>query len=93
MKNHKMVNGRLLQTNKKFASLKTSQKEKIQSWLLEEYLDIVCVHHRLLTQEEKDAVVQRVYEKIERAEIWVPYPEVTIYFRSKLTKWNKKYIV
>lgn len=93
MKNHKMVNGKLLQTNKKFAALKTSQKEKIQNWLLEEYLGVVHVHNRLLTQEEKDAVVSRVYDKIEQADIWIPYQEVTICFRGKLTKWNKKYIV
>jgi len=37
MKNHMMVNGKLLQTNKKFSQLKNSQKQKINGWLYEEY--------------------------------------------------------
>ncbi len=37
MKNHITVNGKLLQTNKKFTQLKSSQKEKINLWLYEEY--------------------------------------------------------
>lgn len=93
MKNHKIENGKLIQTNKKFSSLKLSQQEKIQNWLLDEYLAIVVMYNRLLTQEEKEVIVQRVYEKIKLAEIWIPYQEVTIYFSSKLTKWNQKYIV
>ena len=37
MKNHIIVNGKLLQTNKKFSQLKNSQKQKINGWLYEEY--------------------------------------------------------
>ena len=37
MKNHMMINAKLLQTNKKFLHLKNSQKEKINGWLYEEY--------------------------------------------------------
>ena len=37
MKNHMMVNGKLLQTNKTFSQLKNSQKQKINGWLYEEY--------------------------------------------------------
>lgn len=32
MKNHKIVNGWLIQTNKKFSQLKQRQKEKINEW-------------------------------------------------------------
>lgn len=31
-KNHKMIDGRLLQTNKKYSQLKMKQKEKIAEW-------------------------------------------------------------
>ena len=36
-KNHEMVDGRLLQTDKPFSQLKQSQKEKISEWLYQEY--------------------------------------------------------
>lgn len=32
-KNHKMIDGRLLQTNKKYSQLKMKQKEKIAEWM------------------------------------------------------------
>lgn len=35
-KNHKMVDGKLLQTDKKYNALKMRQKEKIGTWLNEE---------------------------------------------------------
>lgn len=37
MKNHKMVNGKLLQTNKSFSQLKEKQKIKINGWLYDKY--------------------------------------------------------
>ena len=39
-KNHKMVDGRLLKTDKSFSDLKMSQREKIAGWLYEEYLSM-----------------------------------------------------
>ena len=36
MKNHVNVDGRLLQTNKKYSQPKVSQKEKIAEWLFQE---------------------------------------------------------
>ena len=36
MKNHVKVDGKLLQTNKKYSQLKVSQKEKIAEWLFQE---------------------------------------------------------
>lgn len=43
-KNHKMVDGRLLQTDKKYSNLKIAPKEKINKWINEEicrYLDSI----------------------------------------------------
>ena len=34
-KNHKMIDGRLLQTNKKYSQLKIKQKEKIAEWMFQ----------------------------------------------------------
>lgn len=33
--NHKMIDGRLLQTNKKYSQLKMKQKEKIAEWMFQ----------------------------------------------------------
>ena len=37
-KNHKMIDGRLLQTNKKYSQLKMKQKEKIAEWMFQRLL-------------------------------------------------------
>lgn len=37
MKNHQIVNGKLLQMNKKFDQLKEHQRIKIAEWLYEAY--------------------------------------------------------
>ena len=92
-KNHEIVDGRLLQTDKKFSALKSKQKEKIQNWLLIEFIAIAEKKNRPLKKSEKESIVDSVYEKIEAAEIWIPYYEVRNYFSSKLNKWNKKYII
>ena len=34
-KNHKMIDGRLLQTDKKYSQLKMKQKEKIAEWMFQ----------------------------------------------------------
>lgn len=91
-KNHKVIDGKLLQTDKKFAALKGTQQEKICNWLLEEYLKIATTENRLLTKVEKEATLDLAYEKIEAAGIWIPYQEVERYLSGKLQGWNKKYL-
>ena len=44
IKNHAKVNGRLIQTNKKYAQLKQRQKEKIINWLYQETKEYVIEH-------------------------------------------------
>ncbi len=89
-KNHKKIDGKLLQTDKKFSALKSKQKEKISNWLLEEYLIIVEKKNRPLKKAEKELIVDTVYEKIQLAEIWIPYCEVKNYFSSRLNKLKTK---
>ena len=91
-KNHKLVDGRLLQTNKRFAMLKGHQQEQICLWLKEEYLKAIAGRTAPLGKPYKDAIAQTVYEKIEQAGIWIPYHEVRSYLSRKLPGWNKKYL-
>lgn len=90
-KNHKMIDGRLLQTDKCFSNLKERQKQKISGWLLEEYKKAVKAHGAPLGKCEKEYIVDCVYEQIEKCGIWIPYYEVEHYFSSRMVKWNRKY--
>ena len=74
MKNHIMVNGKLLQTNKKFSQLKNSQKQKINEWLYEEYEKLRNEKGREPGRAQKEIIINDVYSKIEEAEIWLPVP-------------------
>lgn len=84
MKNHEMVNGRFIQTNKKFSQLKEKQKEKINEWLYETYADYAS------GKIKKNDVVDVAYAKIEVAEIWIPYGEVDRCCSSHLNKFRKR---
>ena len=60
----------------------------------EEHLDIrtVTMGISLLScaGSDADAVCEKVYEKIEEAQIWIPYYEVRRYMSSKQTRfWNQ----
>jgi 8-oxo-dGTP diphosphatase len=85
MKNHEMVNGRLIQTNKRFSQLKQRQKLKIHEWLYEAYVDVE------FGKIKKYDVVSAVYKKIEDAEIWIPYGEVDTYYSAHKNQFRKRY--
>lgn len=83
-KNHKMVDGKLLQTDKKYNALKMRQKEKIGTWLNEEITLYYRDHANWPTREhEFQTVLDKLYEKIEAAEIWIPYSEIHKRFMGK----------
>ncbi len=44
-KNHKMIDGKLLQTDKKYSHLKLKQKEKIAEWM---YLETKAYYEKNL---------------------------------------------
>lgn len=89
-KNHKMVDGCLLHTDKTMGHLKRSQIEKISAWLKAEFFKATNEKQRKPTKSEIDEITDRVYEKIEEAQIWIPYHEICRYMSSKQTKfWNQ----
>lgn len=90
--NHRLVSGRLLQTDKKFSALKGSQREQICGWLKEEYLKAITERQAPLDQAQKEAVAQATYARIEARGIWIPYHEVRGYLSRKLPGWNRKYL-
>ncbi len=93
MKNHIKVNGRLLQTNKRFKQLKESQK----NWIVPELYNL---YHkkmeeirttRKLPPHHRDTVISSLYEQIRDREIWIPYDEVKKYTFGKTAKMVKSF--
>lgn len=91
MKNHQIVDGRLLQTNKKWGHLKQKQR----TWIFEtakfEYLDFIEKNNKLPRKKHKEAVIDRVYEHINAKEIWIAYYEVKSHVGEFIDKQNRKY--
>lgn len=82
-KNHRKIDGRLLQTNKKYSNLKLKQKEKIYAWMFEE----TKIYHDRNgkcpeKKEEDEIIVDAVCDRIDKADIWIPYGEVLKHYRS-----------
>ncbi|MFA2811464.1 transposase [Bacillus mycoides] len=90
MKNHIKVNGKLLQTNKKWSHLRKKQKDHISNWLRREYIQFVRTHHRKPRKYEHDEIIHEVMNQIQEREIWIPYGEVKKYYVSKIGKWFRK---
>lgn len=89
MKNHIKVNGRLLQTNKKWSQLKLKQKEFIYKCIKEEYNSFVQENKRIPNKKEKIFILDKVYSIIQERDIWIPYNEVKRFYQSKIVKLNK----
>ncbi len=92
IKNHKQVNGKLLQTNKTFSHLKNSQKEFISNELYNELKRYIIEKGKYPKKLGKLDIIDNVYEKIEDRGIWIPYYEVEKYFYRKLNKYKKRLI-
>ncbi len=93
MKKHIKVNGKLLQTNKRFSQLKNSQKDWISSELYKIYHEEMKERRttRKLPPVYRDKVISTLYEQIQDREIWIPYGEVKKYVYSKTTKIVKSF--
>jgi 8-oxo-dGTP diphosphatase len=89
-KNHKMIDGRLLQTDKKYSQLKIKQKEKIAEWMFQATRDYYIKKCTFPNDKHLEEVVDSVYERIEDAEIWIPYGEVFKHYKSKRSDINKR---
>ncbi|WP_419962341.1 hypothetical protein [Psychrobacillus sp. BM2] len=88
MKNHIKVNGKILQTNKRFSQLKNNQKEWIAAELYKLYHNKMKERRttRKITPDERDVVISSLYEQIQNRDIWIPYVEIKKYVYSKTTK-------
>ena len=91
MKNHQIVNGKLLQMNKKFDQLKEHQRVKIAEWLYEAYKELRVEQNRVPNGEDDAKIIGAVMKKISDAEIWIPEREVVMYYEEKKARFLKRF--
>jgi hypothetical protein len=90
MKGHIKVDGRLLQTNKKWSHLKMSQKEWIDTKLKEAYKSFVGKNNRKPNKEEKEEIINNVYGMIEEKQVWLPLYELKQYFQGRIQRYDNQ---
>lgn len=88
MAKHQKIDGKLLQMNKNFSHLKTSQREKIYNWMKAAYIE--AIEQQLPMKKQKEYILDTVYDKIQAADIWIPFYEVEKFYGSKITRIRKK---
>ena len=91
MKNHQIVNGKLLQMNKTFDHLKVRQRVKIAEWLYVAYKEIRTKRNRVPNREDDAQIIEAVMQKISDAEIWIPEHEVEMYYKGKKIRYDKRF--
>ena len=79
-----MVDGRLLQMNKRYGQLKQKQKIKISEWMYEAY------RKQAAENLSDDEALQLVFDRIKDAKIWIPEHEIVNHYRSKKNQFRKR---
>ena len=81
-----MVDGKLLQMNKRYKDLKNRQKDKIAGWMYEAYKKQV---NEDLSNDEAFAIVM---DKINEDQIWVPEYEVEQKYNSMKSRFKNRMV-
>ena len=89
-KNHKMVDGRLLQMDKRFSQLKQAQQVKINDWFYESYRNAFLKNKALPNARQEDEIYFEVAEKVNSAGIWIPGHELEKHYSGKKTSLRKR---
>lgn len=89
-KNHKMVDGRLLQMDKRFSALKEKQKTKIAEWCYEAYKSSYLKSGKVPGKTEDEMILSYVFDKIDESQIWIPAGEIYRYYRGRKAKLQKR---
>lgn len=89
-KNHEIINQQLLQTDKKYSGLKSKQKDKIAEWMYLETRTYYEKNYVFPDDSHADEVVAAVYDRIEKANIWIPYSEVARHYKKKRADIQKR---
>lgn len=90
MKNHEWRDGRLPQTNKQWSHLKQRQREWIAEVIKEEHSAYLEEFGKLPIKGGKQIIFDRVYDRIEQREIWIPYGEARKNINKRIDRLNRK---
>ncbi|MDO4523641.1 MAG: NUDIX domain-containing protein, partial [Eubacteriales bacterium] len=71
---------------KSYNQLKQKQKEKIAQWMYEETRSFYERTGDFPVANNKEAVIEAVYNRIEEADIWIPYGEIASRYQGKCVK-------
>lgn len=89
-KNHEKIDGRLLQTDKKYSHLKLKQKEKIADWMYAETKAYYVRNEKTPEGEACSKLVKCVYGRIEEAGIRIPFNEVYHHYMKRKADITKR---
>ena len=90
MKNHIRADGRLLQTNKKWSHLKQRQRLWIHEMTMEEHAAYVEKYGKLPLKSGKETVLDKVYDRVNEREMWIPWDEFKIHAGKFIDRRNRK---
>ena len=90
MKSHIKVNGQIFQTNKKWSHLKERQRLWIHEMTMEEHAAYVEKYGGLPLKSGKEAVLDKVYDRINEREMWIPWDEFKAHAGKFIDRRNRK---
>lgn len=92
MHRHELVDGKLLQMDKRYGDLKQKQKEKISIWLDEE-MKAYYLKNGELPVKRKDyyEVLDNLYQRIQQADIWIPKYEIIKHYSKRYNRIIKRF--
>lgn len=76
--------------DKQFSDLKERQKSRIAEWIYTAYREAYLQTGKEPDKEADTVILDSVMEKIEDAEIWIPYGEIVSYYRRRKKHMKKR---
>lgn len=84
-----LVDGQLLQTNKRWDQLSMKQRELITGWMREEYFRVATEGGRVPYKGDKEGILDRVQARIDERGIWIPAGEIRKRYESRIARFRK----
>lgn len=88
-KTHIKINGQVFQLNKTWRHLSQKQQAAITGYCREEYSMFIKEHNRYPKKEERDMLIDKVYDRVCDRGINIPYHVIKTRFCSQIQKVKK----
>jgi hypothetical protein len=89
MKNNQDTDEKLIKPNMKWHQLKQKQQIIVSTLLRDLYIMFVLENNRKPSKVEKQVIVGKVCSELQEKEIFIAASDVTKYFESKLSNYDK----